>query len=56
MKSDLLKKYTERKLGMRYKEVDDGIIIYANAWTLTVDIFKWIFSKLKKLWKKITQH
>lgn len=35
------------KLGMRKKVNEDGtIIIYANAWTLIVDIFKWLKNKL----------
>lgn len=34
------------KLGMRCKQESDGILIYANAWTLIVDICKWIKLKL----------
>jgi hypothetical protein len=33
-------------LGCRYKVVDDGFIIYANAWTLLIDLFKRLFNKL----------
>lgn len=33
---------TKGKLGLRIKEESDGVLIYANAWTLIVDIGKWI--------------
>jgi hypothetical protein len=34
------------KLGMRCKQESDGILIYANALTLIIDIGKWIKLKL----------
>ena len=39
-------KLIQGKLGMRCKQESDGILIYANAWTLVVDVCKWIKLKL----------
>jgi len=44
-----LKDYQELiqgKLGMRCKQKNDGILIYANVWTLIIDIWKWIKLKI----------
>jgi len=38
--------YTKGRLGLRVKQESDGILIYANAWTLIVDTYKWIKLKL----------
>ena len=37
---------TKGKLGLRYKQEDDGILIYANTWTLIIDISKWMKLRL----------
>ena len=37
---------TQGKLGLRCKQKSDGILIYANALTLIIDIGKWIELKL----------
>jgi len=29
-------------IGMRIKDSDNSIILYANAYTLTIDMFKWL--------------
>jgi hypothetical protein len=44
---ELVMDLTQGKLGMRYQE-SDGILIYANALTLIIDIGKWIKLKLNK--------
>ena len=33
---------TKGKLGLRFKQENDGILIYANAWTLIIDTYRWI--------------
>jgi len=39
-------KLTKGKLGMRFKQKDDGILIYTNAWTLIIDMCKLVKLKL----------
>ena len=36
------------KIGLRIKQESDCILIYGNAWTIIVDINKWIKLKLNK--------
>ena len=45
---ELVMDLTQGKLGMRYSQESDGILIYANALTLIIDIGKWIKLKLNK--------
>ena len=37
-----VEKLIKGKLGLRVKQESDGILIYANAWTLILDIGKWM--------------
>jgi len=32
----------DSKLGLRCKHKGEEVLTYANAWTLTVDIYKWL--------------
>ena len=44
-----VQKLTKNKLGLRCKQEKDYILIYGNAYTLFVDICKWVKLKWKIL-------
>ena len=44
-----IQKLIEGKPGIRIKQDSDGILLYANAWTLIVDVSKWVKLKIKTL-------
>ena len=49
MEKKEIEQYTKNKLGLRYKQETDGILIYANAWTMIVDVCKYLKLLIKNL-------
>jgi len=43
------KEYSKNKLGGRCKQYNDSVIIYANAFTLIVDLFKLLKRKCSEV-------
>jgi len=43
------KEYSNNKLGGRCKQYNDSVIIYANAFTLIVDLFKLLKRKCSEV-------